>query len=503
MCIKHYFHHCTLVLYCFLLGITCVNCQDSNRALRYNIEKGRELLHKGDAPQALKYYLKALDKCNTSRSERQDSLLLEDIYSEIGYLYYEEGLYLRSVEMAGKALNYSLTTNDQTQNLLLKGRSYLKNHQTDSASLYLHKALSLCPQENIQLKTSVIDELATVYLEEYSYAEAKACLLHGDQKSSQFRLNMANYYMGLNQPDSAKLYLENLKVSSDFDDRIEAYSLLSQMAADDESPDSALYYRNLQMIYQQNKEVAEADLQMMKLNKLYDYIVDDIQIDKLKNSAATQQITTLAAVFIACLFLIFLCLYRERTVRLQREKEIKISNLKHIEEENKRKSQLYIQNLKSMISSLEDDIAKLKDSKDHVAKELLEARKELMQKDIEQAEALQEMEQKAASSLVNTEVYRRIVAPNYRMKDIDWSDLAEAIDYSYPNFTTKLNELYRFKTAEYNLCLLLKAEIQLSQISNLLVTSKQNVSSMRKRLYKKVLKGDEAPECWDRFVRCL
>lgn len=503
MSIKHYSRHCALVLCPVLFMLICINCQGSDRLLYYNIEKGQELLHRGDAPQALRYFHRVLDGCNTSRSKCQDSVLLEEVYANIGQLYYNEGLYRQSAQMADRALSYSSTQNDKTQHLLLKGKSYLKSYQTDSASFYLRKAISVCPQEDTTLKGLIFNELAAACLEEHSFEEAKAYLGKGECNTSLFQLNMANYYIGVGQSDSAKIYLENLLAAINLDYRIQACSFLAQIAADEELPDSAFYYRNLQLMYLKNKEVDEADLQIMKLNKLYDYIVEDMQIDKIKKTAFTQRIVTLVSVCVACVFLILFCLYRERNVRQQREKEIKISNLKHIEKENRKKSQLYIENLKSKIASLEENIAHLKDSTDNATKDLLEARRQLMQKNIEQAEALKAMEQKAASSLVNSEVYKRIIAPNYRMKDADWAELAETINYSYPHFTTKLNELYRFKPAEYNLCLLLKAEIQLSQISILLVTSKQNVSSMRKRLYKKVLKGDEAPECWDRFVRCL
>lgn len=462
----------------------------------HHLEKGKDFSSWGDAPQAFSHFLKVLEACP------HDSLFLEEAHRAIGTLYYNEGLHERAAASFKEAIRYSISRRQEARNQLLLGKSFAMSFRSDSALACLLRADGLAGAlGDCALCDSISTEIAAVYIEDEAYEEAERYVGRG--KGCAAQLNNARYYQGLEQPDSARFYFRQLLRSPGLAYRIEASGGLAEIAADQEAYDSALYYRNLQVMHRQAKSSADADLHLQKLGQLYDYIRKEQEFNHVRQEAAVQKFLLVAAMVLILLAVAMFLWYRERSIRRQKEKEIKISNLKRMEEETRKKSQLYIENLNAMIGALEGDIARMKDSQDNISRELLEARRALMQKDVEQAEALHEMERKAASSLVNSEVYKRIAAPSYRMREPDWEELSRAIDYSYPHFTDKLNELYSFKPTEFRLCLLLKAEIRLSRIADLLLTSKQNVSSMRKRLYKKVLREDEAPESWDHFVRNL
>lgn len=70
-------------------------------------------------------------------------------------------------------------------------------------------------------------------------------------------------------------------------------------------------------------------------------------------------------------------------------------------------------------------------------------------------------------------------------------------------FRNTLYQQYRMSQTEYRICMLIKCGVSLSEIQNILNMSKQNVSSVRKRLMKKFFSVDAPPNKWDEYIRSL
>ena len=102
-----------------------------------------------------------------------------------------------------------------------------------------------------------------------------------------------------------------------------------------------------------------------------------------------------------------------------------------------------------------------------------------------------------------SDVYRKFVQAHGKLSEDDWSQLTEYIDATYPNFIARLLELYPMKELEIRVCILLKMNLPLSQISEITIKSKQAITSIRKRLYEKVYEQKGIPEQWDNLVKTL
>ena len=59
------------------------------------------------------------------------------------------------------------------------------------------------------------------------------------------------------------------------------------------------------------------------------------------------------------------------------------------------------------------------------------------------------------------------------------------------------------KTVEMQVCLLIKIGVPPTQIAYITSHTKQAITSIRKRLYKKVFNMDGSPEDWDIFISSM
>lgn len=462
------------------------------------LQQAEKLISIGDAPQAYRLLLDLTEKADN------DSTVPEQAHGLTGTLFYREELYLHAIRAHREALRYTRDKVQTARHLWAVGQSFMHGYEADSARANLEQALIIAEASRADgLKDSINNLQAALYIESGDDEAALSAISRIHKPDTDTELTQAKWYAETYRPDSASYHFKRLLDSPDINHKIEAYGALSDLAEEKDEPEEALHYRNMQVMHTQYKMALNEDFRISKLSKLYAYIAQERDFNKAEQQVAMQRHLLILSAIITLAILIFILWHHELYKRRQREKELRICKLKEIEEENKKKSLVYIEHLKTMIHSLENELEQLKDSKDTVAKQLLEAKKELMTKDMEQAVATQQMEKQAAASLVNSAIYRKIVLPSCRMRADEWEELTQTINYLYPGFIEKLNSLYPFKPVEFRLCLLLKSEIQLTQIANLLATSKQNVSSMRRRLYKKVLKQEEAPEYWDSFIRSL
>lgn len=85
----------------------------------------------------------------------------------------------------------------------------------------------------------------------------------------------------------------------------------------------------------------------------------------------------------------------------------------------------------------------------------------------------------------------------------DWDDLEKMINSNYALFVEKLTMLGNLSEQELRLSLLLKAGFKPVQISKLLITTKQNVSNIRARLFHRFLEDKSEYKNWDDFIASL
>ena len=86
------------------------------------------------------------------------------------------------------------------------------------------------------------------------------------------------------------------------------------------------------------------------------------------------------------------------------------------------------------------------------------------------------------------------------MKAEEWQQVEHSLKTVYPGFTAQLQSLYPMSDVEYHTCLLIKLRIPTKDIAAVLAREANTISSLRKRLYKKVFDREGGAREWDDFI---
>lgn len=97
-------------------------------------------------------------------------------------------------------------------------------------------------------------------------------------------------------------------------------------------------------------------------------------------------------------------------------------------------------------------------------------------------------------------VLQRRMATGQLMKDEEWQQVEHCLKSIYPGFTTQLQSLYPMSDVEYHVCMLIKLRIPTKDISAVVAREVNTISTMRKRLYKKVFSREGGAKDWDDFI---
>ena len=98
---------------------------------------------------------------------------------------------------------------------------------------------------------------------------------------------------------------------------------------------------------------------------------------------------------------------------------------------------------------------------------------------------------------------RRRIEAGENLKPEEWKELEHQLKVVYPNFSSSLYGLYHLSDTEFQVCLLTKVRISPKDIATVLNKERSTVSSIRKRLYKKVLGKEGSGKDWDEFILSL
>ena len=98
---------------------------------------------------------------------------------------------------------------------------------------------------------------------------------------------------------------------------------------------------------------------------------------------------------------------------------------------------------------------------------------------------------------------RQQIEAGNNIKTAEWEELQQRLKAVYPRFSSSLYRLYNLSPTEYQLCMLLKIRTAPAEIATVLNKDKSTISSMRRRLYKKVFDKDGSGKDWDEFILSL
>lgn len=480
--------------------------KDRDKLMKSYYYTGRVYLDLYENPTALSYFHKALDISTGSK----DYALLGRIYSQMGTLFAYEDITEEVLEAYHKSYYYFLLGKDSlTSAYALRdlARAFDLLEVPDSTIYYYNKAYELA-QSNKDKKreVAILQELANVYLEMDKSDEALKIIQKMDNKLlDEQGLNFGiwgNFYMKTGEKDSAVYYLKQNIGRNNLYTSAKAYWNLYEIEKERNNYEKGLIYLEKYTECSDSIYNASNTESLRKIKALYDFQHLKKEKEYLRKKNAEQQAWIIFIVIAIVLGVIILIRYNRNRKAMIREQEKK---LHEINEQQYRKSQLYIEENKKKIEELKEKVKSFEQENNDLQQKLLLAKKERLEQTNQAIETSQREQALLEEALRRSDIYaycyRAIEDSSIRLTETEWKELENIINDTYDNFTNKLFILHPSITKmELRICLLLKIKIPVSIISQLVCRTQSAVSMSRKQLYKKIFNKEGTPANLDDFI---
>ena len=479
---------------------------DRDKLLESYYYMGRVYLN--DAPEALKYFQKALDVAGDTRKYR----LLSNVYSQMGMLYDYQNVYEEAIRMYEKAAEYKLLKGDSTSlSLVLRdiARVYDMVDKNDSALLYFQKAAIIANETgNRHRYSGILTEQGDLYRELGMYDKALECLFESLKDSVGRNMyptysTLGHIYLEVGRLDSADYYLRRCLDSPDLYVRDAIYEYLSFLYERRLNYREAIRYVRLgQQVQDSIRKITDSE-EIRKMTSLYNYQKRETENLRLKGENDRMQIRIyrILSLFGLGLSITLLFIYR-----LKRQKERLARQFEALQREKQEQYERSFQYVEANNVKLNELGTLL--SKDHEdTNSLLHVRKELLQVTNEQIQLRRTERDLLESDLRHSDIYMKFHSTNEAdqiIREEDWNALRKELDKTYNNFTNRLYQLYSgMSLIELRICYLIKISVKVTDMAKILGRSKPSVSSSRKRLYKKIKGEDGTPNELDELIAGL
>jgi tetratricopeptide repeat protein len=481
---------------------------DRDKLLESYYYMGRVYRDLNDAPEALKYFQKALDVAGDTRKYR----LLSNVYSQMGMLYDYQNVYEEAIRMYEKAAEYKLLKGDSTSlSLVLRdiARVYDMVDKNDSALLYFQKAAIIANETgNRHRYSGILTEQGDLYRELGMYDKALECLFESLKDSVGRNMyptysTLGHIYLEVGRLDSADYYLRRCLDSPDLYVKDAIYEYLSLLYERRLNYREAIRYVRLgQQVQDSIRKITDSE-EIRKMTSLYNYQKRETENLRLKGENDRMQIRIyrILSLFGLGLSITLLFIYR-----LKRQKERLARQFEALQREKQEQYERSFQYVEANNVKLNELGTLL--SKDHEdTNSLLHVRKELLQVTNEQIQLRRTERDLLESDLRHSDIYMKFHSTNEAdqiIREEDWNALRKELDKTYNNFTNRLYQLYSgMSLIELRICYLIKISVKVTDMAKILGRSKPSVSSSRKRLYKKIKGEDGTPNELDELIAGL
>ena len=473
---------------------------DRDKLLESYYYMGRVYRDLNDAPEALKYFQKALDVAGDTRKYR----LLSNVYYQ--------NVYEEAIRMYEKAAEYKLLKGDSTSlSLVLRdiARVYDMVDKNDSALLYFQKAAIIANETgNRHRYSGILTEQGDLYRELGMYDKALECLFESLKDSVGRNMyptysTLGHIYLEVGRLDSADYYLRRCLDSPDLYVRDAIYEYLSFLYERRLNYREAIRYVRLgQQVQDSIRKITDSE-EIRKMTSLYNYQKRETENLRLKGENDRMQIRIyrILSLFGLGLSITLLFIYR-----LKRQKERLARQFEALQREKQEQYERSFQYVEANNVKLNELGTLL--SKDHEdTNSLLHVRKELLQVTNEQIQLRRTERDLLESDLRHSDIYMKFHSTNEAdqiIREEDWNALRKELDKTYNNFTNRLYQLYSgMSLIELRICYLIKISVKVTDMAKILGRSKPSVSSSRKRLYKKIKGEDGTPNELDELIAGL
>ena len=473
---------------------------------------GRVYSDLGDAPRALDYYQQAVNAIG------DDTIKHYGIYkiclSQMAELFMTQKLDRNALEAALKAVDFSSPETLHIDYDMI-ACIYSRIGIMDSSLIYYNRAYECAKQYNKSEICRVQQQLASFLYNCGEYYKADSLLSTIAEYPDHIKIRLYAVKAGTKIKtvgyEGAFPYLKWLADSGDIygqkygnGELANYYSYIAEKYDAAEKYDSAaMHLRSYIKLQDSINKITQIEA-VEKVKGMYDYSIreKDNKILRTENRLRRELNVALAFILAAVVFIGWI-LFRDsnRKRMMLRYKNIA---LKSILDDTRKSTKEYQQEMQAKVDSLTKQLDVI-DSVKATATELAIKKSELqLSASILSAEERSEKQFMLMSQPVISDINNAIIDGTILQNTDAMSRLEKCIEEIYPGFRHKLVDVCGLTKTEYQVSLLLKAEISPSDIAKLLAKSNGAISSIRRRLVEKVFNQEKAsPKSWDEFIRML
>ena len=474
---------------------------------------GRVYSDLGDAPRALDYYQKAVNAIGDDTIKHYG--LYKICHSQIAELFMHQHLFNYALNSAIKAVDLSSPETLHWDYEMI-ACIYYEIGTIDSSLTYYKRAYDSALKNNPAGISRVKQQMASFFYHcgEYSKADSILSTLMtnypADLKNQVYSTKASNT-IKIEGYEAAFPYLKWLADSGNIygqtygnGELANYYSYIAEKYDADEKYDSAaMHLRSYIKLQDSINKITQIEA-VEKVKGMYDYSIreKDNKILRTENRLRRELNVALAFILAAVVFIGWI-LFRDsnRKRMMLRYKNIA---LKSILDDTRKSTKEYQQEMQAKVDSLTKQLDVI-DSVKATATELAIKKSEILLSD-----SILTVEERAQQHirLIEKPVISYLKNGLTKGESLNTTkalaELEKCVNDIYPEFKHKLISICGVNITEYNVSLLLKSGFSPSEISKLLSKSNETISSIRRRLMKKVFNQKNAsPKLWDEFISSL
>lgn len=450
--------------------------------------KGCVYRDKKDSPNALQYYLDAVNCVDTADAEC-DKMNLCRIYGQIASLYHEQNVPRREITIWRKASEIASKAGDTLSSIQYKDRigfAYESLGIHDTAHMYYINIYKEYLAHGYRSQAAAC--LIYQYAEEIRNKNFKSAQKHIDEYrkySELFEKNgeikpshevcyyfFGEYFRGIERYDSAQFYFRKLmSYKYDISNIENGAKGLMFVYQNLHNPDSVTKYANICVNMNDSANVIASGKEIIRTQALYDYTESQkLSVEKTKENYLLKTALWMVFFIVAISGWSLYKFYIQRRKKLQKDYEDILCQYKNIKNdiiECQKDKECFIEEKEKEIESLKKVISTYRESQN--AKEWNDEQKALEHEFV---------------SLLHKHAIKGL-----KMSGMDWKKLNKITEFFMHDFIMKLDAIRDNLTQiEANVFLLTRLHFTPSEIGNLLELSPQRISNIRSCINKKIFK---------------
>lgn len=479
----------------------------------------------GDAPTAMKYLEKATDY---AQEDIQSYRMLAHIHNQLADLLDRQALVENELQELDVAIHYAQLAGDTIDAIAtfsLKALAYLLINRTDSAIIvtdscinmfkklgYDQYAAQLCAYD---IKCHIHNKDFTKAYERIKTYETKSGLFIGDEIEEGrevYYYTKGLYYLGVNNTDSAQIMFRRcIRHIDDPNMKVAAYHGMSLLynkigISDSTAKYAMIAYEANDSAYQKN--VAET---MIRQQALYNY--SQHQEEALRNAERTARLWRwLLCSFAALVIIIFSTLFIYKT-----KKRIMLRRITIMKERYETEKTLLQREMEEMNALLEERQSLLETKEDLIVRREAELNIEIGKRE----QSIAELQERVAGyerdmnikdiAILEDELQKAPLKDdfNYYLKNVkeqptskDWDKLSRFGKNNFPKLYVTLRN-YKVNERELRICLLTRLMFKPKDIAVLVGCRFPEVSLTRSRLLKKIYGIDGKASDFDKRIMLM